>query len=134
MQDNNPQELLGGTFLINLRSDSVTGTILGSTASVVLPNSTFRAVDFIFNTGLIVTPGTTYYFDITKQSGDNSWTANAYLYNYGNGTLFLNGLPDSSGNDLWFREGIIVPESSSAALLLLGGGLAVWRHRKKIVE
>ena len=47
------------------------------------------------------------------------------------GGVFYGGLQPFSGNDLWFREGIVVPEPSSVLLLFIGGGIATWLVRKR---
>ena len=131
LEDGTPQDLLGATFQINLRSNSVSGPIISSTAPVTLLNGISGAVNFFFNNPVSVTPGTTYYFDLTKQSGSDPWTANIYSYNYTGGTFFVFGAPDPFNRDLWFREGIyVVPEPSSVALVLVGCGLITWHRRK----
>jgi hypothetical protein len=45
-------------------------------------------------------------------------------YNYPGGTAFYHGVSDPT-EDLWFREGIVVPEPSSIFLLLTGGAFAL---------
>jgi hypothetical protein len=77
-----------------------------------------------------VTPGTTYYFDLSVLSGD-SWSTVAYNYNYAGGTGFSGGV-DLVGSDLWFREGIIIPapEPGTLGLGLLGGGV-FWLVRRR---
>src|SRR5438046_2638941 len=47
---------------------------------------------------------------------------------YDRGDLFSNGAP-SGAVDLWFQEGIVVPEPGAGWLLLLGSGLFVWHRR-----
>jgi len=74
-----------------------------------------------------VTPGVTYYFQPIIQSGDG-FAVYAYNFGYSGGNTFYNGTADSF-NDLWFREGIVVPEPSTMALLLAGVGLSVLRRR-----
>jgi hypothetical protein len=121
---------LGATVYVNLRSDSITGAILSSTEPVVMADAFFGYVDFIFASPVPVTPGQTYYFQPVVQSGD-SWSVVAYnSYNYAGGTVFESGtaLPLI---DLWFREGIIVPEPSSAALSLVGGAVFVFLRRRR---
>ncbi len=120
-QNNN----LGATVYVNLRSDSITGPILGSTDPVPFPDNFGRGsngvANFFFPAAVAVTPGTTYYFQPVVQSGD-AWGIGAYNnFNYPNGTLFFQGVPNP-GSDLWFREGI-VPEPSSIALLSMGIGI-----------
>jgi hypothetical protein len=131
--DEEAPDALGAAIYINLRSDSITGPILASTATVPLPNSYVGTVNFLFNNNVPVTPQTTYYFEVLRQGGADTWTANISVYNYGGGTLYTSGLPSSSNppSDMWFREGIVVPEPSVAWLALLGGWVFAWRCRKR---
>ena len=46
--------------------------------------------------------------------------------------IFYGGSQPFTGNDLWFREGIIVPEPSSELLFVMGCGAAVWSMRRKM--
>jgi len=50
-------------------------------------------------------------------------------YNYPGGTVFANGLPVGGMSDVWFREGIVVPEPGTWVLLVVGFGLLGWRKR-----
>jgi hypothetical protein len=114
----------GTGVYLNLRSGSITGPIVSSTAPVFLANGWLAAyVTFTFPTPVPVTPGVTYYFQPIVQSGD--WSVGTYNpgYNYPGGTAIGRGIPNPA-SDLLFREGIIVPEPSSASLLLLAGGVA----------
>ncbi len=123
--DPNPGNGLGATVLLNLRADSITGPVLGSTTPVFMPDgfgsTAFVVTNFFFPTQVAITPGTMYYFDITVQSGDQ-WMLRRYIPtgNYPGGTEYLLGQPGN--NDLWFREGILVPEPAPSVLLLLGAG------------
>jgi hypothetical protein len=111
---------LGATFVVNLRDGSITGNILGTSDSVTMPDRFAGYVDFFFATPVSITPGTQYYFQPSLGSGDASWTIRSYnAYAYSGGTAYNNGIA-APGFDLWFREGIIVPEPSSGALLMLG--------------
>jgi len=111
----------GAFMFVNLRSNSITGPILGTTASVFLSNNFFGVTNFLFPTPIAVTPGVTYFLQPEIQSGDS---VTAYVTDsYPNGTAIILGIPDSNNRDLWFREGIVVPEPSSACLALVGAGL-----------
>lgn len=125
--DANPGDNLGATIFLNLRSTSITGPILGTTADVTMPNGFSGTTNFLFPTTIPLMPGTTYYFDLNLVSG-GPWDIDIYSYYYPNGESFVGGQPHPGGN-YWFREGIIaaVPEPSSVALLLLAGGLLVIR-------
>jgi hypothetical protein len=99
---------------------------------VALPAGyTTPPLNFLFSTPVSVIPGVIYYFDVLEQAGDNHWGIfSDASYHYPGGTIFLNGVANPSW-DLWFREGIVVPEPSSALLLLAGvGALAVFRRAK----
>ena len=114
---------VGATVYVNLRADSLTGTILDSTAPVFMPDGFNDGItNFFFATPVAVTLGTTYYLQPVVQSGED-WGIVAGPYNYPGGTFFLNGAPDPNGFDAWFREGALVPEPSSGLLVLLGVGV-----------
>ena len=119
-----------GTFSVSLRAESITGTVLGSTAPVTLAGGFVGTVDFVFATPVSVTPGTTYYFQPTFMSGGGAWNAKATtIYNYPRGNAFW-GDTAAPTWDLWFREGIIVPEPSGAMLLLVGACALAFTRRQ----
>ncbi len=133
IRDENTQDAMGAIFLVNLRSGSINGPVLASSTPVTLPDSTYGTANFFFNNLVSVTPGTTYYFGVVRQSGVDSWTANQARYNYSVGTLYAGRSPNPFNNDLWFREGIVsVPEPSSAWLVLIGSGVLFYVQRKRI--
>jgi hypothetical protein len=85
-------------------------------------------VNFFFPIPVAVTPGVTYYFNPVVQSGDN-WDIVGYNYGYAGGTAYFKGVADPL-EDLWFREGIVVPEPSSALLISIGAGALVYVRRR----
>jgi hypothetical protein len=125
---------LGATIYVNLRSDSMVGTILGFSQSVTMPDGfghpsgTSGFADFLFPTAIPVQPGTTYYFEPVVQTGDR-WDLFGDVFNYTGGTSYYQGNA-SPDVDYWFREGVIVPEPSSTALILVGVGLFAIRARR----
>jgi hypothetical protein len=120
----------GATLHIDLLTGSITGSLLASSDSVFLPNG-FNGdfANFIFSTPVPVTAGTTYYFQPIIESGDG-FLAGRFIpgVDYPGGTEFINGQPGS--DDLWFREGIVVPEPSVLAVVLLAG-MVVASHRAR---
>src|SRR5262249_42981828 len=112
----------GSTVYVNLWSGSIgSGTLLDSTASVFVPHGSFGYTSFLFPTEFGLTPGTTYYLQPVIQSGDsdnNMVTGLTSGSGYANGTAFISG--SSSGFDLLFREGIVVPEPSFFSFAMLG--------------
>ncbi|TAK95432.1 MAG: PEP-CTERM sorting domain-containing protein [Verrucomicrobia bacterium] len=128
LRDLNPANSLGATVIVNLRSGSITGSVVGSTDPVFMADGFNGYPDFFFSTPVSLTPGTTYFLQPQVQSGD-SWGVVAYHFAYPNGTLFVGGAADVN-NDLWFREGRYIPEPSSVGLILIGLGGLAWRRRK----
>jgi hypothetical protein len=121
---------VGATLYVNLRSDSMTGPIIGTTSAILLPDGFVGRTNFFFTTQVPVTPGVTYYFQPVVQSGD-TWqiiSDSGQNFSYAGGTAFYHGTA-SPFEDLWFREGIIVPEPSLSALLIFGGGAVVYVRR-----
>ena len=108
---------------VNLRADSITGPILAATEPVFLPDTfggTGRGfTNFLFAAEAPVTPGTTYYFQPVVESGDIIM-AHVFIPTFDSpgGSLFIQGQP--AKNDMWFREGIVIPEPCTVPLLLLG--------------
>ncbi len=127
---------LGGssvTISIDLRTNSIAGAVLNSTAPIALPSQYSGFVDFYFSTPEDLTAGATYCFQPVVQSGGGFGTL-AANYNYPGGVAYANGVA-APPDDLWFREGIVtgVPEPSSVWLVLLGGGslLCFRRHSSR---
>jgi hypothetical protein len=116
----------GATMYVNLRANSMSGTILSSTTPVSLPDGFFGGFqDFFFSTPVTVAPNSAYYFQPVIQSGDGFLLGQFIpTGDYLGGTEYRLGLP-IPGVDLWFREGIVVPEPSSVVLAVLGG-VTVW--------
>ena len=122
---------LGATMYVNLRAGSITGPILGSTEPVFMSDGFAGRTNFMFATPVTVTPNVTYFFEPVVPSGDLWRIVDDPNYNYAGGTAYGGGQP-APPFDLWFREGIIIPEPSSASLILLGvgAGIFAWRQRK----
>ncbi|MGI8965329.1 MAG: PEP-CTERM sorting domain-containing protein [Limisphaerales bacterium] len=117
----------GGTVYVNLRSDSITGTILGSTTPVFMPDRFFGITNFMFTTSITVIPGIPYYLQpVGGAGGFGSFAADGYP---GGSLIYRGSLVPYK--DLWFREGVVVPEPSSVFLVLLGGGVLFYAVRKK---
>jgi hypothetical protein len=117
------------TFTVNLRSDSISGPILGTTAPVAYTSS--GIYDFLFSNPVSLTPGTKYYFEPVVSSGGFAQTYITFIQ-YTGGDLIQSGVTRTD-RDLWFREGIVsnVPEPSSMALFLLGGSALFWHRRNR---
>src|SRR6266567_12350 len=89
----------GATVFVNLRANSIGGTILGSSTPVFMPDGfavhSGGFTNFFFQTPVSVTPGTTYYFDLVAQAGSDTWGVRRYFFgsDYPGGTEFISGLP-----------------------------------------
>ena len=124
------------TVYVNLLADSITGPILSQSEPVSLPGGqvTRLPINFSFANPVSVTPGGTYYLQPVLQpvGGDNPYAAAVTVGSdsYPGGTLFVNGASDPS-DDLWFREGIVVPEPSPFWLVLLGSGVWFYLRNRK---
>ena len=130
--DGNPGNGLGATVYVNLRADSITGLVLSSSTPVFIPDTfSVTFTDFLFPIPVPVAPGTTYFLQPVIQSGDGMLAGRLIMgTDYTGGTEFING--QAGTDDLWFREGVVVPEPSLMTLFLLGGaGLAAARSRHR---
>src|SRR4051794_17057999 len=61
---------VGATLYVDLRADSITGQIIGSSQPVFMPAGFVDRVDFFFGSPVTVSPGTTYFLQPIVQSGD----------------------------------------------------------------
>jgi len=121
----------GATVYVNLWTGSPninSATLLGSTTPVYMPDG-FGNLDpgvtnFYFSTLIALTPGQTYYLQPVVQSGDNPWDIITIGDTYPNGQLYGSGAFFQPSTDLWFREGVSVPEPSTLAFVGLSGILA----------
>jgi len=121
LSNNNPGSGVGVTMYVNLSSNSIPGTPFAVTQPVTLPNAFAGTVNFFFSTSVSLTSAVTYFFQPVVSSGD-LWNIDVEEFNYPNGTIYFNGLPLGGMSDVWFREGIVVPEPSSVLLGLIGIG------------
>lgn len=128
--DGNINDGLGATVHLELLSGSISGTIIGTTAPIAMPSLFRGTTTFFFPSTVPVSPGVKYYFQPILDSG-GTWNIDSGPYVYPGGNAYNNGTI-YGGGQLWFREGIVVPEPSLAALLLLGGAaLARLRRRSR---
>jgi hypothetical protein len=126
LYDNIPSNGLGATVYVNLRTDSISGAVLGATAPTALTDGFSGVVNFFFSTAVSVTPGTIYYLEPVVQTGD-LWKAVTGPYIYPGGSLISQNNV-ISGSDMWFREGILVPEPSATAVTLVGIGTLIFGY------
>jgi hypothetical protein len=124
---------IGATVYINLRSNSITGPMFASTDPVFMPDGFVGRTNFYFPNLVSVTAGTTYYFQPVVASGDTWGILHDTQYNYSGGMTFALGQAAPSF-DLWFREGIFIPEPSSALLLFTGAIFLVYGHRIRTIR
>ncbi|MBP7945571.1 MAG: PEP-CTERM sorting domain-containing protein [Verrucomicrobia bacterium] len=120
----------GAIMQIDLRSDSITGPLLGTSLPVEMADGFAGTADFLFAPDISVTPQVMYYFEPRVLFGD-TWCVDVMedVYNYPRGTWIAMGRPDVSV-DCWFQEGIIIPEPSEMALLLCGLGAILLGRRR----
>jgi hypothetical protein len=124
--DENPTNGLGAVLSVVLRANAIDGATLGSTQPVTLPDGFAGTVNFYFSPSIPLAPGTLYYFQPLLESGDQ-WHLDAAEYNYAGGTGIFGGTPQVN-SDLWFRQGIIVPEPSGLSVLLISAVLFAGRR------
>jgi hypothetical protein len=106
---------------LDIRSGSISGTILGvSQPTTIIPLSPFDSIvtPFKFATPLTLVPGDLYVMQVVAVSGD-AMVGSTNIDNYGGGTQILGGVAQPN-NDLWFQEGISVPEPGTLLLLCAG--------------
>lgn len=126
---------LGVTLLVNIRSGTITGPVVGTSDFVTLSSGFIGVTGFFFSTPVPLTPGSLYVLEAVVVSGED-WavgrTDETPLDTYSPGRPIILGDPEPDGTaDLWFRQGTI-PEPSTLALwgMALPALAAVRRRRR----
>lgn len=100
---------------------------MATSSTILMPGSFSGYTNFVFNSVPLI-PGTTYYLQPVAVSG-NPNTQILASFTYPNGTLYSFGVAQNA--QLWFREGIVVPEPSAIALAFVGVvGVALSKLRR----
>ena len=133
-RDGRPGNTTGASIIMNLRSGSITGPIVGTSLVVEMPEGFAGTADFLFTPEVPVGQHVMYYFEPRIVSGDTwGFDIREEVYNYSGGTWIAMGRPDVSV-DCWFREGIIIPEPSTGALVLVGLAAITLSRRRKVAH
>src|SRR5438094_6420513 len=119
----------GVTVIINLRQDAYNGPIVSSTTPIVVVNGITQIGTFYFPANIPIIPNQVYYFEPVVLSGGTWFVGYKGPSTYDRGDLFSNGVPSGGAVDLWFQEGIVVPEPRGVWLLLFGGSVLFWCRR-----
>lgn len=114
-----------GDVEVNIRSGSITGTILGTSDAVTF-NGNSGIYDFLFSSPVTLTPGITYYLQ-PIQVNPGGVGVNLVNAPVPTGGAIYNGVLHNN-NNYWYQEGIVVPEPSSA--LLAVAGVVAYLHRR----
>lgn len=107
-----------------LRLGNETGSFLAASAPLSIQDGTLQTRTYLFDTPVALTPGERYYFGM-ELLGTGSPTTEMVvsIIDHGDpypaGDLVVNGFVNP-GMDLWFREGLTIPEPSVPGLLGLG--------------
>ena len=118
----------GETVMINLRQDAYNGPIVRSTDPVFLINKGTAINTFYFSGNVPITQNQVYFFEPMVLSAGN-WNIGYKPSSYDRGDMYSNGTPSGGFVDLWFQEGIVVPEPGTVGLLFLGTSLFLWQRR-----
>jgi hypothetical protein len=128
---------IGATLVVNIRQDTITGPLLGTSLSVSLQDLFPGITHFDFPATVPLVPGQLYVIEALVASGDFAeiGSSGGPFSTYPGGNQILQGVPQPN-NDLWFREGpAAVPEPGSSFVLFglgaLGVGLVGYVARKR---
>jgi hypothetical protein len=127
--------LQSSTLAVDIWSGSfANGVFLGQTAPVTVGPFNAGAISFYFSNPVAVTPGTTYFLQPIVLSGDIESAGLVPGTGYPNGEAFISGVANPN-YDLWFNEGIVVPEPSTFSLAIVGMlGIAPVLRRRNLTR
>lgn len=122
-----------GNVFVRIRTDTINGSIIGTSFTNSLPDGSAGILHFDFASTVALTPGNVYVIEAVLESGSSNvhWIGSD-SNPYSGGTAFLAG-GVWADDDMWFREGLhtAVPEPSTFALCVLGAlSLAIWHGRR----
>ena len=92
------------TLAVHVRSDSMTGPILGTTEPVTPPSGHSGPLMFEFAESVPLIPGNLYVMELVPLQWGYGWYLTHTHADYPHGHSFIWGNP-SPNMDLWFREG-----------------------------
>jgi len=115
----------GVTVLVQLRDGGSLGPVIATTAALFLQNRATENTVFYFSDNIPITSGREYFLEPVVLGGGSLNLFKKTPSTYDRGELYLNGVPGGGIEDLWFREGIVVPvpEPCTICLFLLGAGV-----------
>ncbi|HLX72913.1 MAG TPA: PEP-CTERM sorting domain-containing protein [Verrucomicrobiae bacterium] len=122
----------GGVVSVEIRSQTINGPILGTSTADSLPGGFDGITRFNFTTPVALHPGSMDVIEIVHDSGDD-WGVGIITPNnppYPGGQWILQGSRETEG-DMWFDEGIAVPEPSALALFCTAGCLLLAKRKFK---
>lgn len=115
-----------GTFDVRIHDSTLTGPVLGTSGQIAMPAGSGNPATerFYFPTIVPLIPGATYVMEVELLSaGAQWWWGVGYdgSHAYTKGSVVCVGYAGvvPSAN-LWFQEGVNVPEPSAAGLILIG--------------
>jgi hypothetical protein len=126
----------GGTFLVNIRQTDLFGAIVGTSLSTALPDGFASGVfigdivHFEFSSSVSLAPLTVYAIELVQTAGTSFSIKGRFDDPYAGGS-FLQGTTVQSESDLWFREGLHVPEPSTCVLAGTGFWALLLRARRR---
>jgi hypothetical protein len=111
---------VGTTLSVNIRKDSVTGPIIGTSDSLNLPHGFRGVTQFAFPQMIPLIPGSIYAIEPLNLGGEmwSTYENGSLDSGYPKGRMFFNGNENYYGydRDFWFVEGVLIPEPSTCAL------------------
>jgi hypothetical protein len=119
------------SFQVRIHPGSLAGPVAGVSDQAFRSDGWPAYTQFSFPASVSLTPGSTYVMELVLTSGAPAWWGVGYnpWAGYSQGRMILSGSP-SSTYDLWFQEGVVIPEPGVQVLYLLGIASLVFARRR----
>ncbi|MGD0262600.1 MAG: hypothetical protein ABSD29_22780 [Verrucomicrobiota bacterium] len=123
-----------GTFEVRIHEGSSTAPVMAASTPTERTDGSEALTHFVFPSPVPLTPGDLYVMEFVEDAGSSGWGLGADpLAGYPAGQMIYGGA-ERNDYDLWFGEGIVVPEPSMMTFYLLGmAALICGCRRHKIV-
>ena len=121
-------DVIGGgvTVVVQLRDGGSLGPVIATTEPLFMQNRGTQNTVFYFSDNIPITSGREYFLESVVLAGGSLNLFKKTLSTYDRGELYLNGGPSGGLEDLWFREGLVMPVPEPGAVWLLLSGLGGW--------
>lgn len=120
-------DALDGTFAVRIHEGTITSSIIAQSATTAKTSESPGILRFDFGEIVPLQAGNKYVLEFVSLSGSASGIGST-VESYSSGAMIRGG--QAIADDLWFREGVSVPEPAAGTIALVGLGIGLIMRRR----